>query len=267
MIICADDYGLSDDIDQVILELCGSRRLSAVSCMVALERCDAVLLTKLRQHESAVDVGLHLVFADETLSRPVGAVAESSPPYFPAYGPYLRRTLTGRVSARETFQQVSAQYDLFLKKCGRRPDFIDGHLHTHQLPGVRQGLVDFVLSLPANQRPYVRNTHGPLRQVRQARLPWLKAAFIGAFGQRMRAQLQAAGLRTNEGFAGIYDFTDWRRYPELFPRFVAALPNPNGMLVVHPGGREDWRRQEFNTLREFPFAPGSPHRFQLPARR
>ncbi len=267
MIICADDYGLSDDIDQAILELCSSQRLSAVSCMVALERCDAALLAKLRRHENVVDVGLHLVFADETLSRPAGALAESSPPYFPAYGPHLRRTLTGRVSAMEAFQQVSSQYELFLKKCGRNPDFIDGHLHTHQLSGVRQGLINFVLTLPAGQRPYVRNTHGPLRQVRRARLPLLKAAFIGAFGQRMRAQLQTAGLRTNEGFTGIYDFGDWRRYRELFPRFVAALPNPNGMLVVHPGGREDWRRQEFNTLREFPFAPGSPNRFQLSARR
>ena len=262
MIICADDYGLSDDIDQAILELCGLRRLSAVSCLVALERCDAALLAKLLRHQDAVDVGLHLAFADETLPRPAGAAAGSSPPYFAAHGPYLRRALSGRVLAREIFQQVSAQYELFLQKCGRRPDFIDGHLHTHQLPRVREGLIDFVLSLPASHQPYLRNTHGPLRKVWRARVPWIKAAFIGAFGRRMRARLKAAQLRTNAGFTGIYDFRDWRRYPEYFPRFAAVLPDPNGMLVVHPGGREDWRRQEFTTLREFPFAPGTPNRFQ-----
>src|SRR2546422_7241019 len=41
MILCADDYGLSEDIDRAILELCRSGRLTAVSCMVALERCSA----------------------------------------------------------------------------------------------------------------------------------------------------------------------------------------------------------------------------------
>jgi len=262
MIICADDYGLSEDIDQAIIELCGLRRLSAVSCMVALERCDAAALAKLIRHQAAVDIGLHLSFADETLPRPVNAVAGSSPPYFTAYGPYLRRALAGRVPARETFQQVSEQYELFLKKCGRPPDFIDGHLHAHQLPGVRHGLIDFVLSLPANRRPYIRNTRGPLRKLWRARLPLFKAAIIGAFGRRMHAQLVAARLFTNEGFTGIYDFRNWRRYPEYFPRFAASLPDPNGLLVVHPGGREDWRRQEFTTLREFRFAPGSPNRFQ-----
>jgi len=30
---------------------------------------------------------------------------------------------------------------------------------------------------------------------------------------------------------------------------------------VHPGSKEDWRRQEFTTLRAFPFAPGVPNRF------
>src|SRR4051812_45503662 len=34
MILCADDYGLSHDIDRAILDLCRAGRLTAVSCMV-----------------------------------------------------------------------------------------------------------------------------------------------------------------------------------------------------------------------------------------
>jgi len=253
MIICADDYGLSDDVDRAILELCGAGRLSAVSCMVVLERCDSGTLKKLLAHQDQVDVGLHFCVADETL------------PGFPAYGPYLRRSLLGRISPHEIFLKVSAQYETFLQKCGRRPDYIDGHLHAHQLPGVREGLIQFVQSLPANVRPYIRNTCEPLQNLRRLKLPWLKASFIGAFGKRMLADLRAAGLATNDGFAGIYDFRSWRKYPDYFPRFVACLGARNGILVVHPGGREDWRRQEFETLRAFPFAPGAVQRFQKPA--
>ena len=250
MIICADDYGLSEDVDRAILELCGLGRLSAVSCMVALERCTASELKKLLAHQTAVDVGLHLCFADETL------------PNFPAYGPYLRRSLLGRISAREIFSQVASQYEQFLQKCGRRPDYLDGHLHAHQLPGIREGVIEFVLSLPVNARPYLRNTREPLGNIWRENLPWLKTAFIGAFGKRMLTQLHAAGLPTNDGFAGIYDFHDWAKYPDYFPRFVRCLGERNGILVVHPGGKEDWRRQEFETLRTFPFAPGAVRRFQ-----
>jgi hypothetical protein len=78
----------------------------------------------------------------------------------------------------------------------------------------------------------------------------------------MSARLRAAGLRTNNGFAGIYDFREWRRYPEYFPRFVACLSTRNGILVVHPGSRDDWRKQEFTTLREFAFAAGALNRFR-----
>ena len=262
MIICADDYGLRDDIDLAILELCSLGRLSAVSCMVALERCEAGTLQKLLEHQTKVDIGLHLSLADETLPRCANAASASSSPHFPAYGDFLWRALLGRFRARDVFLQVSAQYELFLKKCGRRPDFIDGHLHVHQLPGVRDGLIEFVLSLPSGARPYLRNTSEPLANLRRARVPWVKAAFIGAFGKRMLARLRSAGLPTNDGFAGIYDFRNWRRYPEYFPRFTACLSDRNGILVVHPGGREDWRRQEFATLREFPLAPGTPNRFQ-----
>ena len=262
MIICADDYGLSDDIDRAILELCSLGRLSAVSCMVALERCGAEALQELLEHQGRVDIGLHLSLADETLPRGANAASASSTPHFPPYGDFLRRALLGRVEARESFLQVSAQYELFLKKCGRRPDFIDGHLHVHQLPGVRDGLIEFILSLPADARPYVRNTCEPLADLRRARLPWVKAAFIGAFGKRMLARLLAAGLATNDGFAGIYDFRNWRCYPEYFPRFATCLSDRNGILVVHPGGQENWRRQEFATLRDFPFPTDAPNRFQ-----
>ena len=261
MILCADDYGLSDDIDQAILDLCDARKLSAVSCMVVLERCTAKSLSELRKREVNVDLGLHVCLTDEGL--PLATLrAGALPRILPSFGNLFRRALAGQLVAQEIASQVSTQYDLFCDKCGRRPDFIDGHLHVHQLPGVREGLLDFVLSLPSGARPYVRNTYLPLKKIRRNRLPWLKAAFIGAFGARIRKQLHAAKVPTNDGFAGIYDFREWPRYAKYLPRFAACLEKPNGILVVHPGSQDAWRRQELTMLREFSFAPGSPNRFQ-----
>jgi hypothetical protein len=78
----------------------------------------------------------------------------------------------------------------------------------------------------------------------------------------MRKDLERAAISTNDGFAGIYDFRDWPSYRGYLPRFVDYLRQPNGILVVHPGKNEDWRRQEFATLSEFAFPQGMPNRFQ-----
>jgi hypothetical protein len=262
MILCADDYGLRGDINRAILDLSGSGRLSAVSCMVAFEQCTAAVLSKLLAYQDRIDIGLHVCLTHEQPDFCSARGGNRGPASFPPYAELVRRALTRRVQRRDVARQVSAQYELFVKKCGRRPDHIDGHLYVHQLPGVRAGLLDFLSSLPAGSGPYVRNTRLAVRDLWRRRLPWVKSAFIGAFGNWMSRRLRALGVPTNTGFAGIYDFRDWNRYPEYFPRFMSCLEHANGLLVVHPGQDEDWRRQELAVLGQFPFPPGRLNRFQ-----
>jgi hypothetical protein len=265
MIICADDYGLREDINQAILELCDLGKLSAVSCLVLLERCNHETLKRLLAYQSRVDVGLHLCLTEAGLPLSAPATGSRVGQKLPTFNSLFRRALLRQVRSPEIVPQVAEQYQLFVQKSGRRPDCIDGHLHLHQLPGVREGLVDFVLSLPPDSRPYVRNTQLPVGEIRRRKLPWTKAGFIGAFGSRMKRALSAAGIPTNDGFAGIYPFKKWRRYPEYLPKFADCLSQPNGILVVHPGRQEDWRRQEFESLREFPPAAGRLNRFRRAA--
>ncbi len=247
MIVCADDYGLREDIDQAILQLCSLDKLSAVSCMVALKRCDSKTLRPLLEHESKVDIGLHLCLTDEGLP-----LAISMPqPKLPAFKQLLLRAVSNGINSADIQRLIASQYELFVAQCGRPPDHIDGHLHAHQLPHVRTVLIDFVAGRPPEHRPYIRNTRMPARVLRRQKLPWMKAMAIGAFGRQMQNLLQESGLLTNCGFAGIYDFKNWRRYQEYLPRFAECLTDKNGMMVVHPGFDEDWRRQEFECLREF----------------
>src|SRR5471032_3164623 len=104
MIICADDYGMGDDIDRAILELCARKRLSAVSCMVAMKRCGSELLRPLLEHQANVDVGLHLCFADETLMD-----LENKMSRLPTFGIFFRRAFFGQIPAGQIRLQVSAQ--------------------------------------------------------------------------------------------------------------------------------------------------------------
>jgi YdjC-like protein len=262
MIVCADDYGLREDINNAILALVAQGRLSAVSCLVALERCTPAVLAELVGHGPRVDLGLHLCLTDEALPLSPTEIRPDADGSSPRFSILLRRSLLGRLNRRQMAAEVSAQYELFLEKCDRKPDFIDGHLHVHQLPGIRDGLLDFLGSLPLPDRPYVRNTGSAIHRLWRGRLPWLKTAFIGAFGASMCHHLRAAGVPTNRGFAGIYDFRRSNRYADYLPRFVSCLDHANGLLVVHPGHEEPWRQHEFQALRVFGFPAGSPNRFQ-----
>ena len=261
MIVCADDYGLREDIDRAILELCRLNKLSAVSCMVLFKRCDAKVLSGLLVHEAGVDIGLHLCLTDEELPLAL------PPPEckLPGFISLSRRALLGRINPQDILRQISIQYELFVTKYGRHPDHIDGHLHAHQLPGVREALADFVRSLPREHRPYVRNTRMSIDTIRRQKLPWMKAVFIGMFGRRTQSILHAVNAPTNEGFAGIYDFKQWRKYPGYLPKFADCLREPNGILVVHPGLEEDWRRQEFESLRNLVALDGRLNSFQHPS--
>lgn len=241
---------MRDDIDEAILELCGLGRLSAVSCMVLYQRCSAGSLEKLRQFADFIDVGLHLCLTEERIecSKRPGA----APLLFRSFGQCLRGTMLRSVGRQELLHEVKTQYDLFVSKTGTRPDYIDGHLHVHQVPAVRETLIEFVQALPQQDRPYIRNTYLATAVLRRQRLPWMKAWSIGIFGAPMARRLREAGLRTNEGFAGIYDFTSAPDFAGYLPRFANCLKHSTGILVVHPGKRDDWRSREFETLRSAP---------------
>ena len=255
MIICADDYGMRADIDRAILQLCETKKLTAVSCMVLFERCDGAAMKKIREHEAEIDIGLHFCLTNENL--PLLAPLEKTA--LPEFGKLFRRAVFRQLKRAEITALLSAQYELFLQKAGRAPDYIDGHLHSHQLPVIAEALVGFVAQLPAEKKPYVRNTRLDTKKLRAKKLPALKAGFIGAFGARLKKKLRAAKIPTNDGFSGIYDFKDWKNYADFFPKFADCLPEKNGILVTHPGFDEDWRRSEFETLEKF---SGGANRFQ-----
>jgi hypothetical protein len=257
VIICADDFGLSDDVDDAIAELCTKGRLSAVSCLVALERCGLAQCQSLRRHEQDVDLGLHLCLTREesTIESGLRTPAANLPALFMGV---LSRASTSADWKRE----IGRQYGLFVEKFGRPPDYIDGHLHVHQLPVVRTGLFEFLSELPPGRPLYVRNTASRARELISAGLPWRKATAVGWLGAKLRDRLAAAGIDTNRGFYGVYDFARSRRYPDYLPGFLACAREANSLLVVHPGRVEAWRRQEFECLQTFKLPPGGIHRFR-----
>jgi hypothetical protein len=250
MILCADDFGLTGDIDECIIDLATHGRLTAVSCMAALASCQAESLRRLMEAAPRVAVGLHVTLTGpdpQDYARPASSL-RASDGLFMRYRSLLMRAMQHRIDQAEALAEIRAQYDLFLRKAGRRPDFIDGHLHVHQLPGIRAAIVQFVLSLPPADRPYVRNTCTRLSDAIRIGVAPAKCLMIGGPGRRLRRMLLAAGLSTNTRFAGVYNYNHWPRFPQYFAAFRACCCGDRDLVMVHPGRGEPWRRMEYETL-------------------
>lgn len=192
--LCVDDYALHPLIDQAVLQLVGKGRINATSCMSTAPRWATAAqdLKPLRQ-SGRLAVGLHF------------NLTESHGGLYHALG--LKQVIGQAYAGRWTQAQWQAvwreQLDAFEAAMGAAPDFIDGHQHVHQLPGVRQALLaEITQRYPADARPWLRST-APAGRL------WLapKAAIIALLGGwTATRQWQAAGWRCNQGFAGVYGF-------------------------------------------------------------
>ena len=264
MIVCADDFGLTDDINRAVIDLVKHGRVSAVSCMVALEHFDRHAFSRLLRFGDQVDVGLHLTLTDirptHTLLPPASLVRSSG--LFCPFGKLFRRSLRRAIRSADVTREAAAQYVRFVELAGRPPDFVDSHLHVHQFPAIRKGVIRFMEGLDA--APYVRNTAMSTRKIARQGVSPLKCHAIGRFGRIFLRAAEKKGIRTNEGFAGVYDYRRSRQFPLFLSRFVEHMENANGILMTHPGEVEAWRRMEYETLLKADCLKGRVNRFLMP---
>lgn len=194
-VVCADDYGLESGVDAAIVELATQGRLSATGCLVgAAGFADSASALK----NLPIDVGLHLNFTEDL----------GPPGTYRPLGKLVALAYTGQLSALAVRGQIEQQLDLFHQHLGREPDFVDGHLHVHQLPVIRNQLLEALRERYSTRLPWLRDTRPAYLSRGLPFMQRTKAHVIGALGARAFAVLaKKNGAKQNDGFAGAYDFS------------------------------------------------------------
>jgi predicted glycoside hydrolase/deacetylase ChbG (UPF0249 family) len=245
VILCADDYGLSQGVSDAIVSLAKTARISATSALVNLPRwpADAAALRECRANTA---LGLHF---NLTLGRPLGAMPRLAPSgALPPLSRMLRLSWAGGLDNSEIAEEATNQIAAFELAIGAPPDFVDGHQHVHVLPGIRTILLDLLATRYPRRNLLVRDPTDRFSDAlrRPARA---KALFVAGLAWGFADQAARRGLVVNSGFSGFSSFRGRRSYAEEFDRYLIGAGRGH-LIMCHPGLMEPDLGQ-FDTLGEF----------------
>src|SRR5215471_16967640 len=116
VVVCADDFGLTEAACTSIVALSRAGAISATSCVV-----DGAFAERFARDlpRSALSIGLHFNLT---------ATAERSDSVL---GWILRAYVLRSISPANVSAEIDRQLDRFEALFGRPPHFIDGHHHVH----------------------------------------------------------------------------------------------------------------------------------------
>lgn len=222
LIFTADDYAQSAEIDEGILQLIAKRHLTAASCLVLSPRWSIAAQQLTPAVRQSADIGLHLDFTQfpHALTHDLSElIVKCKLRLLPGY---------------KVKQVIREQLDAFEEAMGTPPDYVDGHQHVHQLPQIREALIE-ELSVRYPQRlPWVRVARPPLRD-------GLKAIVIRWLGASKLERLALnKGFVCSKTLLGVYGFdANTTTYKQRLADWLSTAVKSTGpvALMCHPAAR------------------------------
>lgn len=233
LIICADDYAQSPAINAAILTLIEDGVLTATSCMTLSPYWPQAARLLSADIRSRADIGLHLDFTQfaKNLRLPHPQLVMRS---------QLNILGFGMLDFTAVRANIAQQLQAFEQALGTPPDYVDGHLHVHQLPVIRNALLAELqhryVHMPRSQRPWLRVSSPPVGS-------GLKARIIHCLGARaLQSLAQAAGFAYSPCLLGIYDFAGdvaayqlhWQRWATQLAQVQTKAGMLPPVLMCHP---------------------------------
>jgi chitin disaccharide deacetylase len=219
-IVAADDFAYNAAVDDAILALIDAGVVTATSCLTtsprwpqAARRVDPGLRVK-------ADFGVHL------------DLTEFAP--FTAHHALLVAGCYARlIDVARLRDSIQCQLQRFEDQLHSAPDYIDGHRHVHQLPVVRDVLIELLAKRYASRLPWVRISRA------RADAGW-KGRFIGGLGSAgLAAACHGAGVTTSSHLIGWYGFEGGAAaYQERVSTWLARAVDGD-VLMCHPASRLD----------------------------
>jgi predicted glycoside hydrolase/deacetylase ChbG (UPF0249 family) len=245
--VCVDDYGLHEGINQAALNLACLGRISAISCLVDGPAWHSGS-NALKESAAKMEIGLHLNFTENfgknLIIHPLSKL--------------ICLAYANRLDYVALTQDIQRQIDSFELVMGRMPDFIDGHQHVHQLPRIREALLEVLSKHHSSYKPWIRASCPPeiWANSKLTASIKLKSKLIGLLGASALSRLSKRhGYSQNHHLLGVYGFhVSEMGYLQLLQSWFQNAVDGD-LLMCHPslaGPRDDpilkARQNEYRVL-------------------
>ena len=236
LIVNADDFGFTPDVNQGIVEAHRDGILTATTLMANGDAFDDAV--QLARATPSLDIGCHLVL--------IGG-RSLLPPYAPL--PLTVTELLKAIARRQIriYDELTAQVRR-IAAAGILPSHIDTHKHTHLAPPVLDAVAK--IAEESGIRWVRRPFDFPLSTMSGAvpRLKRLTSTALGSLRGRFHRVLTRHHCRTTDHFAG-FQITGRFRTQELV-KLLGILPEGSTELMVHPGRCGEALRHAHTRLKE-----------------
>jgi predicted glycoside hydrolase/deacetylase ChbG (UPF0249 family) len=235
LVVNADDFGFTADVNQGIVEAHRRGILTATTLMANGAAFEDAL--RLGRETPTLDIGCHLVLVG-------GRSLLTGKPYPPTVGRLLAALASRQI---RPYEELAAQVRRTVE-AGIHPTHLDTHKHTHLAPPVLEAVAR--LGQEFGIRWVRRPFDFPLNAL-SGTVPRLKRLTSGALGmlrRRFHAVLEKHGCRTTGHFAG-FQITGRFRTAELV-QLLAAIPAGSTELMCHPGHCGEALRGAHTRLKE-----------------
>jgi predicted glycoside hydrolase/deacetylase ChbG (UPF0249 family) len=255
LIVTADDFGIGVETSRGIIQAHLQGPVTATS-MMTVTGDHARASVELLSQAPNLDVGLHLVL---TNCGAAPLCARRSSGLLNRHGQFLSnaklwaKAFLKRLNPRAVADEIAAQAQMFQTLLGRRPDYVDCHHHAHQLPIVREALLEVMRHelLPRVSRITVE----PPQMLKKVHSAGAKRRAANFLGRRAAEKFSQAFLWSNEYYFGMLSPHDlrssfpWKHYLENL-KTIGVVE-----WIVHPGlddpsliGRDSYQRQRVTEL-------------------
>jgi predicted glycoside hydrolase/deacetylase ChbG (UPF0249 family) len=236
LVVNADDFGFTRDVNQGIVEAHRRGILTATTLMAPGPQREAAFddAVRLARANPALDVGCHLVLVDQ-------------PPYPPTVARLVQAVALGRI---RIYDELSAQVRRILD-AGLKPTHLDTHKHTHLLPPVLDAVarISEEFAIPWVRRPFdFAAQPGGVNRINRG-MSLMRGHFARVLARH--------GCRSTDHFSG---FSHTGHYDARhLVALVQALPEGSTEFICHPGHcgddlraartrLKDSRQRELNAL-------------------
>lgn len=235
IVLNADDFGLSPGISRVIEDLFHRGLISGTSAMTLSPHwrsCGPLI----RQFASVADIGLHFTLTE--LPPLSGLGFASGNRNVATFWDIFRSSCTGRIDRQAVKSEFIRQWQAFVDVMGDPPSHIDGHQHIHQLPGIRETILETLAELAPDGSVYLRICDERLMTIAARRLGTFRALALAGFGRGLRRRAKASNIGVNSSLSGIYDFDHQQPYEITFQNFLIGL-RAEAIILCHPGQSDE----------------------------